>query len=295
MDPGERVTTPPIFLSPARRMAHRAAAASPPVSASAAIDQPRVIRIRDKAYKKRKRRFANYVIQVLSLLFTWGIPRRYLAINPALGVPKIRRPRTAKKVNRAWTVEEVWTVLDAATGGLKRAIALGAFGVCREGDAIRFARHSYNGREIRFTARKNGEEIWMPAPAPLRRILNEAPEKGILLTANRWGKPYTESGFRASFFKLVRKLEGQEKVQPGLTFHGLRHTGGKLLREAGMSDADIQAMLGDRSPAMARHYSDEADKTIRRRAAIVKLERAMNRGCKTGVAKPRKNAGGGVR
>ena len=128
----------------------------------------------------------------------------------------------------------------------------------------------------------------MPAPAPLRRILDEAPEETILLTANRWGKPYTESGFRASFFKLVRKLADEGKVQPGLTFHGLRHTVGKILREAGMSDADIQAMLGDRSPAMARHYSDEADKTIRRRAAVVTLERAMNRGCKTGVARLRR-------
>lgn len=39
------------------------------------IDEAAVIAFRDRAFLQRKRRFANYVVQVLRLLFSWGKPR----------------------------------------------------------------------------------------------------------------------------------------------------------------------------------------------------------------------------
>jgi hypothetical protein len=43
----------------------------------------------------RKRRFAYYVVQFLSLLFSWGQPRGYCDINPAAAAPEIAKPRGA--------------------------------------------------------------------------------------------------------------------------------------------------------------------------------------------------------
>jgi integrase len=74
------------------------------------------------------------------------------------------------------------------------------------------------------------------------------------------GTPWTQSGFRASFFKLLRTLRAAGAVQPGCTFHGLRHTIGASRRDDGESESRVAAAIGDRSPAMAQIYGRDADR-----------------------------------
>jgi integrase len=96
------------------------------------------------------------------------------------------------------------------------------------------------------------------------------------------GRPYTESGFRAMFFKMIRKLRDDRKVAGGLTFHGLRHTTGTKLAEAGCDTRDIMAITGHSTEAMAGHCAKEADQRRRARSAIRKLERHTDGKRKTG-------------
>jgi integrase len=42
---------------------------------------------------------------------------------------------------------------------------------------------------------------------------------------------------RGMFFKLIRQLEQNSLISGGLTFHGLRHTVGSTLTEAGAARA----------------------------------------------------------
>jgi len=53
-----------------------------------------VYRLRDMANQDHKRRFANYVLAVLSVVLNWGRLRGWLKDNPATGVPKVPRPKT---------------------------------------------------------------------------------------------------------------------------------------------------------------------------------------------------------
>jgi len=74
------------------------------------------------------------------------------------------------------------------------------------------------------------------------------------------------------FFRLIGRLEAAGTIQPGLTFHGLRHTAGKALAERGGEPRMIAAMLGHRTLQMAAHYSEEADRRKLASAAIEKLK-----------------------
>ena len=65
-------------------------------------------------------------------------------------------------------------------------------------------------------------------------------------------------GFAASWGKLRRALEADGVIARGLTSHGLRHTLGARLREAGADDRTIADILGQRSASMARRYSENA-------------------------------------
>lgn len=258
------------------------------------VDQPFVIGVRDEAFEKRKRRFANYVLQVLSLLFVWGKPRGFIASNPAQDAPKIKRPRGMAKANRAWSDEERKIVLAAAPASLRAGIALGMFVGLREGDACRWPRSAYDGATIRGVAAKNGGPITLPAHPELRAILDEAlkvapkvakigpaGDETPIMLGERSKAGYTVSGFRARFFKLIRELTAAGKVRPGLTFHGLRHTLGKLLGDAGCDTRDIAAVFSI-TEAMAEHYSREASRERRAKGALLKLERKGKR-----AAKPR--------
>jgi integrase len=245
----------------------------------ASITSAYVIDVRDAAFGKHKRRFANYVLQVLRLLFKWGEPRNHLATNPAAAVPTLRRPRNAPRANRAWADDEFEAMLAAATGGVKVAIGLGAFAGMREGDAISVPRTIDDGKWLRWTQSKTGTVVELPVHPRLRAILDAAtadqsnvlPIKPPTLVIGVRGRPYTEEGFQRMFFGLVRQLIANGKVRPGLTFHGLRHTAGRNLADRGVDPRTIAALLGHKTLQMAVHYSEEADRKRRGAAAVAKL------------------------
>lgn len=231
-----------------------------------------IIATRDRAFRKRKRRFANYVVQVSSVLLGWGKPREWCEMNGAADVPLLRRPKSMGRANRPWTEKERAVVLERAPAQLRVPIAIGIYAAPREADALRMPRSADNGAEINWTAGKNRRELHLRVHPKLREILDAAPKSATIFCLNSRGKPWTQSGFRASFFKFIRQLEAEGVVGPGLTFHALRHTLGDELADAGCDTRAIAAVLGI-TEKQAEHYSKGADQRRRAKAALIKLER----------------------
>lgn len=254
-------------------------------AAVAEIEPVHVLRLRDRAFRKKKRRFANYVVQLLSRLFTWGQPRQWNTSNPAAGVEKIARPRGTPKVNRRWHPEEYTAVMAAAEPHLKLPIGLAYFTGLREGDVIRLTWEAYRNGSIALTLGKGDIPHRVHAATELRNLLAEAKaanskrkvQSTTIVTGKR-GRAYEgESGFRANFFKLIRKLKEEEKVAPGLTFHGLRTTLMTELAEAGEDTFGIRSVSGQKSDASVKPYIEEANRTVRGKAAVTRLERHRKR------------------
>ncbi|MDB5448083.1 MAG: hypothetical protein JWQ97_3400 [Phenylobacterium sp.] len=243
-----------------------------------AITSQQVLALRDKAFEAKGRRFANYVVTVLHIVLGWGKLRGWCDSNAAHGVPSIRRPTGQKKINRAWSPEEVAAFALAAPTQLMVPFALGLFAGMREGDALRVTWSAVTAGRLEWIAGKNGEECEAPITGPLRLVLDEARTRrsntALQIAINSRGQPWTESGFRASFFKLIRRLVHEGRLKPGCTFHGLRHTIGSHAANQGHSDRQVAASIGDRSPAMAQIYARDAD---RRTAQTAILEAAQKR------------------
>src|SRR6516162_1596833 len=92
-------------------------------------------------------------------------------------------------------------------------------------DALGLPRTFYKEGEIATNRSKTGEPVFWPAPTPLREILAAAPaHDAITLCANSRGHPWTTSGFRASWRTLQQDLLKEDRIGPGLTLYGLRHT-----------------------------------------------------------------------
>lgn len=231
--------------------------------------------IRDAAFHAKKRHFANYVVTVLRLVLKWGAVRDLVANNPGAGAQKLRRPASTKKANRPWAPSEIAAVLDAAEGGVKVASALGAYCGMRESDALSVTRANYDGVWMRWEQGKNGQRVDMPVDSRLKVILDAAlaarQSDTLPLAVGHYGKGYTLDGFRTMFWRLLQRLEAAEMVNPDLTFHGLRHTAGQALANAGASPHEIAALLGHKTLAMAEHYSREANRERLTSAAVHRL------------------------
>ena len=125
---------------------------------------------------------------------------------------------------------------------------------------------------------KTDEPVWLPVPAPVIDAISIAPAHDALtICANSYGRPWTGSGFRASWSKIKNKLQADGAVQPGLTLKGLRHTVATILSEMGKDPETIRIMLGQKTDAMARHYSRRADHTKRMTATIMDFDAETNR------------------
>lgn len=231
--------------------------------------------LRDKAQTQKGRRFANYVLSVVSVVFAHGIEFELAATNPVRDVRKLRRPKGEARANRPWSPEEWQIVTEAAPPELLAPILLGGVLGYRQGEALAAGRESWNrttGTLTRVSA-KSGKVVVVKAPEVVVAALQRLPaHNAATLLVNSRGQSWAENGFRGSFFRLIRTLEAAGRVADGLTFHGLRHTAATQMRRLGFDTRTIADMLGQETEGMAAHYSREADLEPKLRGVVTKLD-----------------------
>lgn len=237
-----------------------------------AFSTEQITALRNKWRQTRGRRFVNYIRAILSILFGHAKEIGLVDRNPVTDVKQIRKSRNAPQMNRPWSLAERRTVLGHLPPHLKLPVAIGLYTGMREGDVLRLPRDCIADGAINIVTSKRRVPISINILDDLYKALCEAPKhNAITLCATSRGTPWTGSGFRASFRKELLKLQDRGLIEPGLTFHGLRHTVATVLAEAGVHAEDIAAVLGQRSSKMAEHYSQKADRSRRSNAAISKL------------------------
>ncbi|HEV2366028.1 MAG TPA: hypothetical protein VGS12_17725 [Caulobacteraceae bacterium] len=254
----------------------------------ARLTSAKVWGLRDKAAAAKGRRFGNYVVQVLRLTLEWGRRRGLCADNPARAVKTMRKPANAPDVNRAWSATELEAFAADAPAQLLVPFALGLFAGMRQGDALAVTWSAYDGAALRWRASKNGEACVAPVTGIFKTILDAAkgarPPAVQIATTSR-GDPWSQSGFRASFFKRLRNLRDGGQVERGCTFHGLRHTIASMARDGSESEFRIAAAIGDRSTAMAATYGRDADRAAAQNSVLEGVQkRFANADWKTGAA-----------
>lgn len=238
------------------------------------LDQAFILAMQEEVYKTRGRWLANMTVTVLSIVLGWGVPRGIVSGNAAAGVPKIRRRRGAPVANKSWTAREIDATLKAATGGLRKAIALAYYAGLRKKDVVELPATARSKGIIATTQSKTGHELSMFEARRLTAILDAPDAKpGPTVVVNQAGQPYTRDGLDSVFDKLKRDLVAAGTIRPGLTFHGLRKSLGKRAADAGFSENDIAATLGHTSPASARPYTLEAARSSGAKRVIKALDR----------------------
>jgi len=238
-----------------------------------------IIEMRDRVLlPKYQTWMANYAVSVLSIIFRFGHDHGLMESNPLRERVRKIRAKNKQPANRPWTAKERQIVLEHAPNHILLPITLAMCTGLRKADIFSITNSAVSNGQIIVKTSKRG----VPIKLPVHRILADALEKRPTVDTRQIairsdGKPWTPDGFDTAWHKFKAKLESEGKLEKGLTLHGLRHTLGTLLKEAGANDGEIADVLGQSTTAMARHYSRDAGLSDKMQDVVMGLELVNNR------------------
>lgn len=225
------------------------------------ISQPDLYDLRDACAVKKWPRFADKMIAALSSMFKQGVKRRKLNANPCLGMDKAHE--ADPNANREWFPAEFPTAIAKAPMEIKIALMAARY-VGLRGQTIvtlnrkQFADHPLTGKAVRYLARKNRKEVFLPVMPEFQEFMAELTvvrSDGLIAVRDN-GQPWAdevEMQTRVSHF--LRDLERAGEIGDNTTLHGLRSSYAAWWKRMGATDREIADLLGDKSVRMGAHYS----------------------------------------
>lgn len=218
------------------------------------ITRPAVIAARDA--NRETPRFANYICALYSILCEHAVDIGWMPRNPVKGMQLL--PLTGPGY-APWPEADIQRFRDTSTGRARLLFELCLGTGQRIGDVLRFrwADLDADGRGITLIqnkgrrAGKADETMWVPFAPALEAYLATARRDGLTLVAEaKHGRPVS---YRAAnhAFSEARAAAGLSEDRYA---HGLRANRASELYEMGLTDAQVQAITGHKSAAMARKY-----------------------------------------
>lgn len=200
-------------------------------------------------------RFANYIVQVLSVLFEHAIDIGWMERNPAKGV---RLLKSESKPRLPWPVELVNDYRSKANG---RSLLI--FELClgtgqRIGDVLRMRWNEIEGEGINVTQGKTGVQLWLPITQQLSLALDATRRTGLTIVSQPNGRPVSYRAAADAVMRVRREI-GAEAYD----LHALRHTTATELAALGCSDELIMAVTGHTSRASVIRYAGAARQRVR--------------------------------
>ena len=218
---------------------------------------------------------ANLTLKIVKMLFRSARRDGFIFEDVAESVKTVKANATFER--RAFTVDEVRRILDVASDEWRSLVLFGLYTGQRLGDivALTWSQIDLERDEIRLTTRKTNKPLIVPIAAPLKEhllaIVSDDPRASVhpraqrIATAshgiiaqlsNEFGEILVSAGLRdpALLSKGASGRLGKRRGQE-LSFHSLRHTSVSLLKNAGVPDAVVMALVGHSSAAMSRHYT----------------------------------------
>ncbi len=202
-------------------------------------------------------RSADYAMQVLSRILSWGLQRGWIMHNPAAGMPTLYR---SDRSDIIWEDHEIDVVAAEMHPHAARAFRLAAWTGLPRSDLVSLRWDDIGDLYIGGRRGKTKVERCIPIFDETRELLEGFPKCAITVVTNNRGRPFSARGFSASF----EKAKAAAGVR-GRTLHDLRGTFATRLMRKGFEDRVIDEILAwetGRSVRIRRKY-------ITRKAVVI--------------------------
>jgi len=212
-------------------------------------------------------RSANYVIQVLSILFEHAIDLGWRRDNPAKGITKYKKGEGYKP----WSEAAIEAYRNGTTGFPRLIFELALGTGQRPSDLTKMRWSDIRDGGIEINQGKTGSDLWIPLTPTLDSHLREANKEGIFILSSN-GQQCTYDQIEHAVRSARREAGTME-----YTLHGLRYNAASELAEAGCSSAEIGAITGHKTLQMIEKYTRGArQKILARQAQARRAEHTKN-------------------
>ena len=251
------------------------------------ITRTQIVAFRDSVLTRAAPATANFALKLVRRIFRSARLDGYLLQDPAEGVKTVRNHSTLER--RPFSIDELGRVLDVAGGEWQSLIKFGLYTGQRLGDcaSLTWAQIDLTRDEILLTVRKTRKRLLVPIAPPLHEhIVNLSASDNprgplhpnafrIMSSQNgrvgtlslQFAELLADAGLREPR-KHQSKGIGRDGKRAGmdLSFHSLRHTAVSLLKDAGIPDAVVMALVGHESAAMSHRYTHVGKEALARAA-----------------------------
>jgi len=207
----------------------------------------------------RANREKSLLSHVFSMAIRWGIVKD----NPCRNVK--RNPEKPRDRHiEDWEYKAVWNI---APELIKAAMDFARLTGQRIGDILRVKLSDITEDGVRIDQGKTGKKLLIEWSDMLRKCVNTArllprPIRGLYLFCNRFGQPYTSSGFKTLWQRTMTKAIQEGVLTERFTFHDIRAKASSDIK----STRHASELLGHASESMTK-------KTYRRGVTKVKPSR----------------------
>jgi integrase len=250
------------------------------------ITREQIAAFRDEQLAVSAPATTNHCLKVVRMIFRSARRNGFLFQDPAESVKTVKNLGVFER--RPFSIDELRAVLAVADEEWQSLIKFGLYTGQRLADlaTVTWAQIDLLRNEIRLITRKTGKQLLIPLAKPLREYLltvesgdnTRAPvhprafgivaESGRVATlSNQFADLLVSAGLRKAQSHQSRGI-GRSGKRTGneLSFHSLRHTLVSLLKNAGIPDSVVMALVGHESAAMSRHYTHVGMEALSRAA-----------------------------
>lgn len=193
-------------------------------------------------------RFANYIVQVLRILFRHARQIGMREDNPAEKVPLLKSDRPERQ---PWPAKLIDAFRAEAKGDDLVLFELLLGTGQRIGDTLKMRWSDIEDGGIWLRQNKTKKRLFVPFTARLQAVLDAAPRRGLTIIAHgKMGKPWAYKTAQQHILAIRDKIGARDYDQ-----HSLRYTTADELAALGLDDEHIAAITGHDTLAMIRKYA----------------------------------------
>jgi integrase len=196
---------------------------------------------------------ASAILRVLSVVLSFALDEDLIKTHPAYKL-KLKRGGGNEE---PWYREEIAAFCAKALERGRPSIRLAALLMAglgqRQGDVLRLSRSRYDSVAGTFdiVQGKRGRRVLIPVIPELREAIEKAPVSSpTLVVSEETGRPYKPTDFRYQF-RRIADAAGLPRSRKSMT---LRHTMASMLGEAGCTESEVVAILGNLPEVARKHY-----------------------------------------
>jgi integrase len=254
------------------------------------VTKVQITAFRDFRLAQTATRTGNLDLKIIKMVFRSARLEGYLWQDPAEGVKTVKN--RAPLTRRPFTLDELRAILAVADSEWQSLIKFGLYTGQRLSDlaSLTWSQIDLDRDEIRMTTRKTGKTLLLPIAQPLREHLlakatSDNPRSPVHLRAyaiihaqngrvgtlsNQFTELLVAAGLREPRNHQSRGIgRGGKRVGMDTSFHSLRHTAVSLLKDAGIPDAVVMALVGHESTAMSHRYTHVGKESLNKAAAAL--------------------------